>query len=222
MVGFTWSKSIDSGSAIRGGGDSSSALNPYDFSRERGLSAFHVGRRLVASYVYELPVGRGKRWLGTSNAWADAFLGGWQVSSILTLADGTPRSVGEIGDTLRSGRNNVPDATGISPFPEERTPERFWNIEAFNGTNPDLRVRYGNVARNTLFNPGTRQLDATLAKKFRVREGHTLDLRFEAFNATNHPNWNPPATDVRNAATFGVVQTARVMREMQLALKYVF
>ena len=67
-----------------------------------------------------------------------------------------------------------------------------------------------------------RKLDLSLTKNIRIHESHSLQFRFDAFNALNHPNWNVPATDARNAATFGVVTSAKTMRELQFALKYMF
>ena len=59
-------------------------------------------------------------------------------------------------------------------------------------------------------------------KNTAILEGHSLQFRFEAFNAANHPNWNTPGTDARNAATFGRITSARTMRELQFGLKYLF
>jgi hypothetical protein len=98
----------------------------------------------------------------------------------------------------------------------------FWNIAAFNGANPELQYRAGTAGRNTLVRPGTQVLDATLTRNIRITEGQSLQFRWEAFNALNHPNWNAPATNVLVPATFGKVTSARTMREMQFALKYIF
>ena len=65
-------------------------------------------------------------------------------------------------------------------------------------------------------------MDLSLARNIRIREGHSLNFRFETFNSTNHPNWSTPAADARSAATFGVDTSAKTMRELQLGLKYVF
>jgi hypothetical protein len=61
-----------------------------------------------------------------------------------------------------------------------------------------------------------------LAKITRIHEQHTLQLRFEVFNAGNHPNWSPPSADPTSPASFGVITTARTMRELQFAVKYMF
>ena len=100
--------------------------------------------------------------------------------------------------------------------------DQFWNIAAFNASDPSLNYLAGNAGSRVLTTPGFRQVDGSLTKNFTIREGHSLQFRWEAFNATNHPNWNAPSTDARNAATFGRIVSARTMREMQLALKYIF
>ena len=223
LFGFTWSKAIDTGSAIRNNsGDVLMPINSYDFTKERGLSQFHVGRRLVASFLYELPFGPGKP-LANQRV-IGKIVGGWQLGGIFTLADGAPLTVAQLGDTAALNTlGNRPDATGISAFPTNgQTAQMFWNIAAINATSPDLNWRTGNMGRNTLLKPGTRQADLSLARNIKIYEGHTLNIRFEAFNSANHPNWNAPSSDARSPSTFGVITTARTMRQLQFALKYVF
>ncbi|MGH7488583.1 MAG: hypothetical protein ACREMY_23735, partial [bacterium] len=79
-----------------------------------------------------------------------------------------------------------------------------------------------NMGRNTLFSPGTADGDLSLARTIRIHESHALNVRFEAFNAFNHPNWRTPSSDARNPSTFGVVTSAKAMRQLQFALKYTF
>jgi hypothetical protein len=188
---------------------------------ERGLSQFHIGRRFVGSFVYELPFGAGKPWASTGVM--SKIAGGWQLGGIVTFADGAPVNVAQLGDT--AGLNtlgNQPDATGISPIPANRSQYQFWNIAAINATNPEFSFRPGNMGRNTLLRPGTRQGDLSLARNIRLHESHTLNIRFESFNSANHPNWNSPSSDARNPATFGIITSAKTMRQLQLALKYIF
>ncbi|MEX2261370.1 MAG: TonB-dependent receptor [Bryobacteraceae bacterium] len=223
LAGFTWSKAIDGGSAIRtNSGDRLWPTNSYDLSAERGLAQFHVGRRFVASTIYELPFGLGKPLLNNSGI-ITKIVGGWQLGAIVTFADGAPVNVGSIGDSFAvGGLGNAPHATGISPIPENRSANNFWNVAAFDATNPNLSYLAGNAGRNVLLRPGTRNADLSLSRNIRIRESHTLQFRWESFNGTNHPNWNAPSADARNANTFGVVTSARTMREMQFALKYLF
>jgi hypothetical protein len=153
----------------------------------------------------------------------EKIFGGWQIGGIVTLSQGAPTNVGSIGDSFAvGGLGNKPHATGISPFPENQTAGNFWNRAAFDTTNPNLSWLAGNAGRTVLIRPGTIQTDLSLAKNIRIREAHQLQFRFEAFNSFNHPNWNTPSTDARNAANFGVITSARTMRELQFGLKYVF
>lgn len=61
-----------------------------------------------------------------------------------------------------------------------------------------------------------------MTKNTSITEGHTLQFRFEAFNFVNHPNCNPPASNIRSPATFGRAVSARTMRELQFGLKYIY
>lgn len=222
LAGFTWSKAMDQGSSVRNNtGENQFATDNYNFQREHSLSQFHNGHRFVTSLLYELPFGKGKPYLNGSRL-ANAVAGGWQLGSIITLSDGTPINVGQIGDNLQIGTPNVPDATGIRPIPENRSPDRFYNIAAFNVTNPELLYRFGNTGRNLLTTPGLKQWDFSLAKETVIREGHRFEFRFEAFNFPNHPNFLAPGVDARQPATFGRITAARTMRELQFGFKYLF
>jgi len=222
LTGFTWSKAMDQGSSVRNNtGENQFATDNYNLQREHALSQFHNGKRFVSSVLYELPFGKGKQFLN-ANTFADKALGGWQLGTILTLSNGTPINVGQIGDPLQIGTPNVPDATGISPIPTNRTPDKFWEIAAFNSTNPELLYRYGNTGRNLLITPGLKQWDFSLTKTTRILEGHSFEFRFEAFNFPNHPNFNAPANNPQQPATFGRITSARTMREMQFGFRYSF
>ena len=222
LTGFTWSKAMDQGSSVRNNtGENQFATDNYNLQREHALSQFHNGKRFVSSVLYELPFGKGRQFLN-ANTVADKVLGGWQLGTILTLSNGTPINVGQIGDRLQIGTPNVPDATGISPIPTNRTPDKYWEIAAFNTTNPELLYRFGNTGRNLLITPGLKQWDFSLTKTTRIREGHSFEFRFEAFNFPNHPNFNAPANDAQQPATFGRIITARTMRELQFGFRYTF
>jgi hypothetical protein len=222
VVAYTWSKSLDGGSALRNNtGDTLWPTNSYNLRAERGLSQFDLPRRFVASYLYDLPFGPGRRFV--TGGFLSQIIGGWQFGGILTLADGTPYNVAQLGDTAGLGTlGNQPDYGGVSPVPSNRTVNHFWNPAGFNYTNPDLSWRPGNESRNTLFTPGSQDFDASLSKDIHIWESHSLNFRFETFNTLNHPNWRVPANDPRNLATFGVITSANAMRQLQFALKYSF
>src|SRR6266545_3704425 len=151
---FAWGKSIDNGSGIRtSDGDSLTPSNDYNLELERGLSAFDFRRRWTSSWVWELPVGRGKRWL-SENRIADFALGGWQLGGILTLQDGFPFTVTcGPGNIQNGGGICYPDSTGANPnLPrDQQTRTRFFNTDAYIDRIPaNGPFRFGNSARNSV------------------------------------------------------------------------
>jgi len=226
LTAFTWSKAIDNGSGIRQGtADLQTPIDSYNPKRDRAVSSFDIPRRLVNSVLYDVPAGPNHSF-GRQMGPVAHILGGWQLGCILTLSDGPPANVGSIGDPANIGdsstASNLPDATGISPVPANRTASNYWNIQAFNATNPALLYRWGNSGRNVLRAPGIIEVDASLIKDTRIRERQTLQFRFETFNLPNHPNWLAPPANVLNSGTFGFVTAARPMRQLQFGLKYLF
>ena len=97
----------------------------------------------------------------------------------------------------------------------------FWNIAAFSNADPNLAYRFGNTGRNLLLTPGLAQWDFSMTKATRIREGHSFEFRYEAFDFINHPNYNAPSADIQSS-TFGKITSARTMREMQFGFKYIF
>ena len=229
LIGYTWSRSIDNGSAIRTqSGDNLFPANNYDFRAERGLSQFDTRQRFTASVLYELPMKFQQRVLQEA-------IGGWQVGSILTLSSGTPQNGGSCGDINSVGEGSRGDATGLSIFPANKTQDQFFARNPTTGRGPAgitctvldsrginaLTYRAGNVARNPYIGPGVINWDFSLTKSFRVTERAQLEFRFESFNFANHPNWNFPDTGV-TSLTYGRVTSAREMRTNQFALKFLF
>jgi hypothetical protein len=225
LSSFSYGKSIDNGSGIRtSDGDSLTPSNNYDLGLERGLSAFDFRRRWTTSWLWELPVGRDKRWMNTSRA-ADLVLGGWQLGGILTLQDGFPFTVTcGPGNIQNGGGICYPDSTGIDwRLPgDQPTRTRWFNTDAFVDRNPaGGPFRYGTVARNSLIGPGIVSLDASLNKRFTLNNSY-LEFRVEAFNLPNLPIWSQPGSQLRTP-NFGVINSTRMdSRQIQLGLKYVF
>jgi hypothetical protein len=229
LVSYTWSRALDVGSAIRGTSGDQFAENPRCIRCEYGPSAFNTPHRLVASVVYELPVGRGKA-VAVSNGLLNAIVGGWQTSGIFTTQSGRP--LNPIGWNA-AGQVVVPEsnrlnATGVDPnLPsEQRTVQRWFNAAAFAPAAPGT---FGTAGRNSLSGPATWNVDFSAIKNFRIMEGQSLQLRYETFNTLNHPQWGNPNTNAWNTNTVAapanfarITSTATDMRQMQFALKYIF
>ncbi|MGH9841490.1 MAG: TonB-dependent receptor domain-containing protein [Blastocatellia bacterium] len=223
---FAWSKSIDNGSGIRtSDGDSLTPSNDYNLELERGLSAFDFRRRWTTSWLWELPVGKGKQFLGGGGI-ADVFLGGWQLGGILTLQDGFPFTVLCGPGTIQNGGGVCyPDSTGINPnlSRSEQTRTRFFNTDAYLDRIPaGGPFRFGTTGRNSVIGPGIISFDASLNKKFNLTESRFVEFRTEFFNLPNHPIWNPPGRQLRQP-DYGVINSTKIdSRQIQFALKLVF
>lgn len=227
---YAWSKSIDNGSGIRTtDGDPLTPSNDYDLGRERGRSAFDFRHRLTASFLYELPFGKGRA-MAIANPVADFVFGGWQVGGIFTVQTGFPQTAfcGP-GNIQNGGGYCAPDVVpGQSPNDiSERTVQRFFNTSAFVdrlGQSPTAITdfRFGNSGRNTITGPGIVSLDASLMKTFRITERQRLEFRSEFFNLPNHPIFAPPGTTLRTP-NYGVIGATKIdSRQLQFALKYQF
>jgi len=222
LFGYTWSRSIDYGSAIRV--HDTDVLFPqssYNLRGERGLSSFNQDHRAVTSVLYDLPVGKGRRFLNQGGV-AAAVIGGWQLGSIFSVQSGFPATVIDNKDQSNTGIGyDRPNATGqYSVLPRGvRNPDRWFNTSAFAlqpyGT-------FGTAGRNTVITPGSIQWDFSAHKEFRIVENHAVQFRLEAFNFPNHPNWGNPDISM-TSSTFGRINSTRTnMREIQVALKYMF
>lgn len=226
LAAYTWSKSIDDTSAIRGQSDTIFPQNSACLECERSVSAFNVPQRLVLSALYELPFGKGRQFLNHGGV-VNEVVGGWQIGSIYTLQSGLPGYPTPGNDQSNTGVGNGADrlnATGISPNLSNPTTGQWFNINAFSlepfGT-------FGNAGRNTIPQPKRNDWDFSAVKNFRVTEGSALQFRFEAFNFLNHPNWGNPGntwgSSVKPSGTFGVISSTSIaMRQLQFALKYNF
>jgi hypothetical protein len=222
LVSYTWSKAIDEGSAIRThDGDTLFPQNSYCLACDRGLSSFHTAHRLVNSILYDLPIGKGRQ-MDVKNPFLNALVGGWQAGSIIVYQTGFPITVTTGTDQANTGGGfDRPNATGVDPvLPRDRqTTEHFFDINAFV---KQPFGSFGNVGRNTLIGPRLLNWDFSAHKSFNFTERQSIQFRFEAFNSINHPNWSNPNTN-RNSNAFGTIGGTRIgMRQLQLALKYVF
>ncbi|HYP07167.1 MAG TPA: carboxypeptidase-like regulatory domain-containing protein [Bryobacteraceae bacterium] len=222
---YTWAKSIDNKSAAAGIGNDVAGwqgfLNNHDVRRDRGRSEFDVDHRLVSSFVYELPVGRGRKFLGSANRLADAFLGGWQVNGIVTLQKGFPMTitaadVGGLNDTQNTNRADV--VGDINPSNFTRTMGKWFNTDAFRQPAAGF---LGNSGRGILRAPGINNWDTGLFKNFTITERMRTQLRLESFNAFNHTQWGVPERNIADSR-FGQIRSARAARINQLGLKVVW
>jgi hypothetical protein len=225
IASYTVGKSLDDTSGIRNqGNDNLYPQNSECIPCEYGRSAFDVKNRIVASANYELPIGPGK--LLNTNKAAGELIGGWQVGGIFTHQTGvvaTPLlGADNAGIASPFGNFDRPNPTGQSPYLSgtARTLNDWVNKDAYAEAALGF---FGTLQRGSFTSPGLTNLDASLHKEFSMpyNEKHLLAIRFEAFNALNHPNWNEPNLTY-TSPTFGRITGTAALRQLQLAAKYQF
>ncbi|HEX4948492.1 MAG TPA: hypothetical protein VFZ34_17595, partial [Blastocatellia bacterium] len=234
LVSYTWGKALTGAPdhiSTSGGGagfDTGTFREPQDGNNlraERGLAEFDIKHRFVASYVWELPFGNGRRF---GNDWAkglDLLLGGWQVTGIHALQTGLglTATLGG-GSVLNIGgeRRARPNLIGNPVLPEsQRTIARWFNIDAFQPAFSPSPQAFGTAGVGIMRGPGSINFDFTLAKNFNITERRYFQFRTELFNAFNRANFGPPNI-ARESTGFGQILTAANARIIQFALKFYF
>ena len=226
LVSYTWSKLIDTASSVfdasilAGPVASFPVADSYNPKRERDVSTGDIPHNLVASFVWDLPWGRGRRF--EPHGLAGAMLAGWQLAGIATFQSGVPVAIAQVTNfnafagfgTQRP--NRVSDPTLPS---SERSTARWFDTSAFQVA-PQFTL--GNSSRNPVRGPGYRNVDLALVKRTPLGSGRTaLELRAEAFNLTNTPPLGAPNA-VLGSPGFGSITSAGDPRVVQLGVKLIF
>jgi hypothetical protein len=192
-------------------------------SCDRAVYSYDQPHRFVTNLTYELPFGRGKAIGSGWNGLPELLAGNWQVNGILTLSHGVPLRFNVPQNTCFCfGGGQKPDSTGVSAnLGSARTIDRWFDTAQFRQPAP---FTFGNLGRNIaqVRQDGAQNLDFSLFKSFRFREGLEVELRAEAFNLTNTPLFGDPGTTI-NTPQFGVVNAQEnTPRQVQLGLKILF
>ncbi|HKP73434.1 MAG TPA: TonB-dependent receptor, partial [Pyrinomonadaceae bacterium] len=226
LSSYTYAKSLDDASNFfTSAGDPNFPQDSLNLRAERARSNFDVRHRLSVSYSYELPFGAGRDYLN-NDGMLTTLLSGFQLNGIVTLQSGRPFTVALLQEidnsntgrsTLGFGANDRPNVTG-DPVLGQRTPEQWFNTSAF--AFPAFGT-FGNSGRNILDGPSYKNVNASLLKNTRLGERFNLQLRLEAFNLFNHPNFNLP-DNFLGSPTFGQILSARDPRHLQFGAKLLF
>lgn len=202
-----------------------------------------------ANGVWELPIGRNHRFFSGANRIVDALIGGWQFSPIITVSSGAPISIidtrGTFNRTGRSGRQtanssltkdeikdlfkvrvtedgvfyvpaNILSSTGRASEGYGSTP---FSGQVFSNVEPG---QTGTLERAFLNGPWFFNVDATLAKSFRLWEGARFQLRLEGFNVMNRTNFFVGQFQNINSAQFGRITSTFGSRVVQIGGRFDF
>jgi hypothetical protein len=200
---------------------------------DKGNGDYDVRHRFVLSYVYDLPLGKGRRYLGGLSGAANKLVDGWQVSGITTFSTGQWQDAYLPTDwqVLGTFSTSFPDKVGPA-YPSKRTYTSWDNISSFTfpgcpvgvlaptTTNcPNAVHLQGNTERNSLEEPGINNWDLGVVKHTHVSERLNTELRAEFYNSWNHTQFGPANTTL-TAGQFGVITgTLENPRVIQVAFK---
>ncbi|HEY1649839.1 MAG TPA: carboxypeptidase-like regulatory domain-containing protein [Terracidiphilus sp.] len=235
LVSYTYSKFLDNVEGNNGwsyNGPTNWGVTPannYNLAAEKSVDAGDIPQALVASYTYDLPIGRGKSVGSNMGRVADAVAGGWEVSGIATFKQGIP--LGVFGsDQPTYGGNPRPDVIA-NPKASKQTVHEWFNTGAF------AYAPYGSFGTAPRFfsdvrGPRYQDWDTALEKNWIFHESMRAQFRFETFNTFNHPNYYAPEAGSTSysgcdpnasstcASSFGQITNAFPGRVIQWAGKF--
>lgn len=245
LSSYTFSKAIDNspgGFCFGGQGPTTCGFdNPLNPGLDRGLSDLDVPHRFTFASVYDLPIGKNRKYLNNIPLALDYLIGGWQFNNIITLQSGPvftpnfrgarPDIVGDPTPTAQQRANGIlinPNAFAPPTqfvFTADANNDACYNIA--NGVRTGLNYNcpvVGTLGRNTLRGDSQEYWDASLFKNFAVRsisEAFNVQLRISAFNVLNHVNRATPNGNIEDA-NFGRDFSEQRRRQLEFALKIIF
>jgi len=224
IIAYTWGKAEDDN-----GGEGAVVQNIHNFAAEKGLAAYDVRNRFVASPVYELPFGPGREFL--NQGWASKIVGNWEIAGEVALQNGTP-----VSPVLGSNVSNDGETSGDRPYVTGNPNNihhhiaEWFNVLDYNYQNvvaaapvasnqqlnsfpgvtvvPPTPQPFGNARVDSIQSPGYEDVDVNIARTFVLPRKMSLQFRGELFDAFNEPQFELPSgtfTGFTKNATTGVV-----------------
>ena len=223
---YTWSKLIDESSSITQIDFDNSDLMPHPLNirMQRGLSDFDIRHAFNTNIAWAFP--------GPDRGWARHLLGAWEIHGIIQAQTGFPFNprTGFDRTRLQSGFSHLDQRPSLSPTAPDNIilgdPQKYFDPAAF--LLPEAGF-YGDLGRNTLAGPGLFTMHLGFHKSIWRTERHDVRFRAEAFNITNHPNFDIPSSLRLFSSSGGrvgsagrITSTSTPARQMQLALRWAF
>lgn len=213
LMNYTWSHCINEGDAFTE--ITGSYQNPYNLAGERGNCGSDVRQIYNISLVASTPHFEG-------NFLKRQLISDWRLSAIVSGHSGGFFSPSTGSDASLTGVNaDRPNVAG-NPNQFNRTLKKWFNTGLYSANLPGT---YGNTGRNSLMGPGGYEPDLAAFRDFPFQifdRPQFFELRVEAFNAFNHPEFSNPTSTLSSAQFGQILSTANNARIMQISLKYVF
>jgi hypothetical protein len=186
---------------------------------DKSSADFDVRHRFTLAAVWELPIGKGRRWAGNVSRPVDLLIGGWQVNTNITIQSGPPFSIlanGQRVDII-SDLNACTTGTAKTFQGLVLCPARTL---VFAG-DPANGPKFGNTGRNAFRGARQEYFDASLFKNMHITETFNIQLRAQAYNLFNHLNGFRPVNDL-NSADFGRDTAEQRRRQLEFGLRLIF
>jgi hypothetical protein len=230
---YTYSHAIDNASDPLNPATGGAAFprNSFNLRAERGNSDFDIRHRLVINYLYEIPLGRGTKRLGSG--FLGRVLESWQVAGITTFQGGQPFQIFSTRDNQHAGRNDLAQLVG-NPKQPAGVDKTFTGpaVSAFDRT-PFNQA--SNLSRNHFYGPGENTWDVVAEKRTTITERFKLDFKTEVYNIFNRVNFGQPDTSAisgpglslstqfgKSTSQLGRPDGTSGARQVQFALKLQF
>lgn len=207
QASFTWNKSMDNVPV------SGTVENPYRPQDDWGLADTQRNKNLYIVATYELPF--------KGHGFKGGLVSGWSLSTMTASRSGLPFTPTFTAGTTGWYATRASIVPGVDPYAGAKTLNNWFNKAAF--ATP-AKFTFGNGRRNMLFGPAMNYSDISAQKRFRILDRADLQLRFDAFNIFNHPNFANPAANI-SVATVGTISgtsSAEPNRQIQLGGKIRF
>jgi hypothetical protein len=254
LATYTWSKTrTDAGDLLNGGSDNVGYRAPdvpgFGIQKDYKLASFDIRNVFHFSGGYELPFGKGRKFMSGASGVTDKIVGGWSVQWIATLQGGQPIALNCVNKSIQSlgcGALFTGQPLKLGLFTDGNgklswfgNPAAFTDPPACTTVNGCDVSALGGVTQ--VPGPGFHRLDFSIFKDFPFNEKRKLQFRTEIFNITNHPNFNAPGfggngvvavpastdyTNTTSTTSFGEIGSTRDApydpRQIQFALKFIF
>jgi hypothetical protein len=225
LMNYTWSKFLDDVEANGelAGGEGNGYTHIERRRADKSYAGNDVRHRLIASSVYELPVGKNRK-VNIENPFVNSVIGGWSVGVIGELRGGAPwGAIEQTNLTNTFSASNRPNLRCDPVLDAGRS--RAEMIAAYFDTScftAPAAGEFGNAARNIGFGPGFIGVDASLTKRWEITERWRFQFRGDFLNLPNRANFNVPNA-VRGRGDFGrVTSTVGTGRQIQLSVRLEF
>ena len=226
LVSYTYAKCLTDGTYTTVVREDTPLINYY------GVCSYDLKHNLVASVLYELPFGTGRRFFSQMPKWTNILVGGWNISNIATLQSGLPFTPTISGDQANTGVGS--QRPSIIGKPSLVRNVNCWYFDSHNPSCRTLRPNgtdafavpaqytYGNGGINTLRADGLVQFDTSLIKSFRFTDSKSLELRASFYNIFNHTTFASPSTNIDASSAGNISATLNAARQGELAAKIYF